>query len=381
MNAFINAEASTGGVAAVGVVSICELRGSTLSARFAADYLSPASPRYLRETFSLRSDPGKLFPWARSIFILAIPFTALPSVSGSIEAKDSSGAPSFPLLFPDGGKVCRKSQRENNSRNTRFVGRIAAYAARIDYHVFAKSILAELAEDLKSALGRDFRAVPAVDTQPLPERSLAVLAGLGTIGRNQALLVPGYGSGCFLCELVTDVIVETGGAQIPNDDGEAVRGMEKGGETDWCQGCGACVSNCPTGALSCDSRGGFAMERCRSHLTIERREPLSDSESELLGDWIFGCGECLNVCRDTRLPPPAGIDLRWLLEVSAGEVSRSIKGTAMEYAGVTQLRRNALIVLGNDSSKDALELVARFSRRTSSELLRETAARVLYRRP
>ncbi|MCK5843087.1 MAG: epoxyqueuosine reductase [Victivallales bacterium] len=348
---FLEEWRSRNAMAAIGVVPLSDDTRAELAASFAdnADTTPDAStPRYLCETREIRMDPLKLHPWARSIFTLAIPFESLPPHQSQLPTP----------------------------RNPVFSGAIAAYATRVDYHIFAKTLLANLAEEMRTAIGREFRAEPAVDTKPLAERSLARLASLGSIGRNQALRIPGHGSGCFLCELATDleiapppipaILADSAKKHNPRTLPSAPN--KKTIDSD-CSDCGACLHSCPTGALSTDKNRGFRAELCRSHLTMEKRGILSQSESKLLGNWIFGCDECLKPCPDTRLPSPAQVDLEWLLESSAGEIRRTISGTAMEYAGVTLLRRNAIIALANTNDPQALNLISRFSRKTSSGLL------------
>lgn len=343
---FLEKWRSRNAVAAIGVVPLSSDSLTPLSASL-ANHIPPApdeaTPRYLRETREIRMDPLKLHPWARSIFTLAIPFTALPEC---------------PSQLP-------------TPRNPLFSGAIATYATRMDYHLFAKSLLASFAEEMQMAIGREFRAEPAVDTKPLAERSLARLAGLGHIGLNQAIRIPGHGSGCFLCELATDLKIAPIPAIIANYiHANHPLSNDKAVDSD-CSDCGACLRSCPTGALSPDAPREFRASLCRSHLTMEKRGILSKTESKLLGNWIFGCDECLKPCPDTQLPSPGKVDLEWLLESSAGEVRRAISGTPMDYAGVTLLRRNAIIALANTDDPAALDLVLRFSRKTSSKLLRE----------
>ena len=105
---------------------------------------------------------------------------------------------------------------------------------------------------------------------------------------------------------------------------------------------------------------------------MEKRGVLTPKEGALLGDWIFGCDECLAICPGTTLPSPFELDLRWLLEASSAETRRAISNTALEYAGVTLLRRNAIIVLANRRHPETEALISRFSRTTGSDLLRAT---------
>ena len=92
----------------------------------------------------------------------------------------------------------------------------------------------------------------------------------------------------------------------------------------------------------------------------------------MIGDWLFGCDECTTVCpprdkADTRIP----VDLEWLLKTPAAEVRRTIKGNATAYAGVSQLRKNAVVILKKMKSPRADELLGWVRNNTGSDLIRE----------
>lgn len=149
---------------------------------------------------------------------------------------------------------------------------IAEYALGRDYHLEVKERLTRLGK----ALGGNFRAV--VDTAPLRERYWAARAGLGVIGLNNQLIVPGHGAHFFIGTLLW-----TG--NFSGDDDQAL------GETE-CTKCGRCVRACPGKAL--DGHGGLDARRCLSYLTIESREPIpADIDA---GGRLFGCDVCRLVC-------------------------------------------------------------------------------------
>ena len=355
-------------IAGIAVVPTGDELSSSLSAKLAESDLGSA-PRYLRETRGVRTDPRRLRPWARSIFILAVPFASLPDDSSINADFQNSGLFKF-----ENHPELETKQSHANLPSPSPLGVIATYAAKLDYHRHAKKLLSQFANELESTIRRSFRSEPAVDTLPLMERSLARFAGLGVIGRNKFLLVSGYGSGCFLCELITEISftrsrVFGGNPQLSKSDHP-------------CAKCAVCLSACPSGALqkTKNASSPFIMDRCVSYLTMEKRGILSEDESKLIGDKVFGCDDCITQCPGTNLPRAAWMDLNHLLEAPSGEIRRAITGTPLEYAGVTLLRRNALIVLGNKGTTEAIELVSRFSRKTKSELLRKTAEIVLRQR-
>ena len=161
---------------------------------------------------------------------------------------------------------------------------IARYARGADYHDVVRrrlndAVTAIIAETALDPL--DFRV--CVDTAPLRERYWARKAGVGFIGRNNALIVPGEGSYMVLGEILTTMELD---ADAPC--------------TLTCGNCMACVKSCPAGALDCDEDGycGVDASRCLSCLTIEHR---GDFPEEIkLGGRIAGCDTCQDVCPHNR---------------------------------------------------------------------------------
>ena len=156
-------------------------------------------------------------------------------------------------------------------------GRVSRYAWGNDYHDLIHDRLAALADELRGvASGALVRGV--VDTAPLLEREFAQLAGLGWIGKNTLLLNREIGSWFFLAVLLTDV-------ELDYDDPHA---------SDHCGTCTACLDACPTQAFVApyvlDSR------RCISYLTIELRDGVPADLRAGMGDWVFGCDVCQDVC-------------------------------------------------------------------------------------
>ena len=156
-------------------------------------------------------------------------------------------------------------------------GRIARYAVGSDYHVALRRRLEGLATDLREA-GLPAGSTAYVDDRPLAERALAARAGLGWIGKNTNLLTHDRaGSWVFLGAVLSS-------AELPVD--EPVRTN--------CGSCTRCLSGCPTGALVAPQT--IDARRCISYLTIEHRGVLGEWESQAIGDWIFGCDVCQEVC-------------------------------------------------------------------------------------
>ena len=204
---------------------------------------------YLERNVEKRFNPTLLVEGARSIIVCAVSY--LSPISRGYDA------------------TCRT--------------KIASYALARDYHLTIKEMLAELAERLGHEVeGLRFRAF--TDSAPLAEKSLAVRAGLGWIGRNSLLVTPRYGSMLLLGELVINKAVDS--YDVP---------MQGVG----CGSCRACVDSCPNRAIKPNRL--IDTRRCISCRTIEREG--EQSEDIGLDGWIFGCDACQSVCPFNRHAP------------------------------------------------------------------------------
>lgn len=220
-------------------------------------------------------------------------------------------------------------------------GRIAMYARGDDYHRVMKAKLFNLIERMRASINEPFDAKVCVDTAPIIEREYAMLAGLGWIGKNTLVLTPKLGSYFFLGEIVTTLAIEV--------DSPAM---------DHCGSCTRCLEACPTGAFPAPYQ--MDASRCISYLTIEHRSDDIDPElADGMGDWIFGCDVCQQVCPFNQDAPPtreprfADRISRDLPELDAlavaddAEIRRLTRGSAMERAKPGMIRRNARIALAN----------------------------------
>jgi epoxyqueuosine reductase len=245
--------------------------------------------------------------------------------------------------------VLANSYRANERRRG-----IARYAAGRDYHDVLKSRLRQLAAYLTEQCGRTVRTRVFVDDGPLAERDAAIRAGLGFRGKNTNLLTP-IGSFVFLGALLTDVPLETD-QPIRKD----------------CGSCRLCLDACPTGAL--DRPYHLAAERCIAYLTIEHRGPTPSDLRPLMGDWVFGCDVCQDVCpynAAARTPPQAGPDLTELLLLDDDGFRTQFRGSAIKRAKRRGLARNAAIALGNRrAGRTALQNAAQ---RDPDPVVREAA--------
>ena len=291
-------------------------------------------------SLSARSAPWELFPWAKSVVVAAIPFSALP-------APGRFPPPSPSVVSPS--------------------GKVAGYASRVDYHRHGRAAMDSLGVLLNSVAVGSVRFESAVDSAGVAERALALAAGIARLegGSGSLALVEGGGAGCFLAELFLDIAPSALDARdaFEFDAAELSRSdrVVAGGK-------------CPYGAVSAD--GELDVTRCVSYFTTMRRGYLDRVERRLVGDWLFGCDRCSVAVPGTDLPPAVEVDLEWLLFASASDVRGSVAETPMDHAGATMLRRNALAVLENIGGDAALELVSRFARTTGSGFLRDMATEV-----
>jgi epoxyqueuosine reductase len=231
-------------------------------------------------------------------------------------------------------------------------GRVARYARGLDYHDVLRQRLNALLDWVRlQAPGCRGRGV--VDTAPLLERDFARRAGLGWFGKNTMLLNKRLGSYFFLAALLLDL-------ELPPDPPH---------EAAHCGTCTACLDACPTGAFV--APGQLDARRCISYLTIELKGQVPEQLRPGVGEWLFGCDVCQEVCPWNRKAPAAAepafaaradlvaVDLVELLGLSEEEFRRRFRGTALARSKRRGLLRNAALVLGNCGDPAALPALER----------------------
>lgn len=262
-----------------------------------------AGMTYLEETAPVRAEPDRLLPGARSIVCL------------------SARHPSEPPVAPDGSRIAR-------------------YASGPDYHGTLRQRASRVAEKVVQRLGAPFRHRVCVDSTPLAERSFAAAAGLGWIGKNGCLIDVEHGSFLLLAEIVTDL-------DLPPDNPIA----------EHCGSCVRCLEACPTDAFQ--GPGILDAARCIAYWTIEHRGPIPDPMKEKLGDHVFGCDICQEVCPwNAPLLPPAAAPpptRREWLRMGPGAWQRRCGSTAMNRAGRRGVQRNAAASAGASGDRASLD--------------------------
>ena len=285
-----------------------------------------------------RADPKALLPEAKTVIAVALSY-----------------APSHALLRKD---------REGPALS----GSVARYARGEDYHLVLKRKLAALAERVEAIVGVPVAHRACVDTAPLLEHATAEAAGIGFSGKSTLTIVPGVGTWVLLGELLVDVELESS-EPVPSA----------------CGSCRACLDACPTGAFV--SAQVLDARRCISYLTIENPGPIPLELRSKIGNRIFGCDVCQEVCpfNASKAPRPRAVeleprqeletvDLERLLEIGAAQHRKLVKRSALRRSNKTTLARNAAVALGNSGDPRASLPLERALLGHTSPLVRSHAA-------
>jgi epoxyqueuosine reductase len=266
---------------------------------------------YLAKRFDERVQPAQYLPGARSVICLGINYHVPLEETVPSEATAS--------------------------------GRIARYALGDDYHEILKSRLHALADWIRQT-GPDCSTRACVDTAPVMEKDLAARAGIGWIGKNTCLIHPQIGSWLLLGEIVTTL-------DLAADEPMA----------DHCGSCTRCIDACPTQAITAPYQ--LDARKCIAYLTIEHRGEIAEELRPLMGDWLYGCDVCQDVCPFNRKAPPSGdpawkprfpsgtLDTGEVLQWSEDEYRARLRGSAMKRVKLPMLQRNAAIVASNAVQK------------------------------
>ena len=250
-------------------------------------------------------------------------------------------------------------------------GQIAAYANGRDYHLVLPEMMETLVQKLQTRLGKTFPYRYYTDTGPILERDLAQRAGLGWIGKNTCLIHPEYGSQLLLAEIMLGIELES----------------DPPFESDRCGSCTRCIQACPTECIQPDRT--LDARRCISYLTIEHKGSIPDELGAELGDHIFGCDICQQVCpwneKIVRHAIPSRIDtekgfsanLLEELKLDAQEFNRKYRDTALMRTRRNRYLRNVIIALENSGYSDEKYEALKKIRDDGNDLISEQANKVL----
>ena len=274
---------------------------------------------YMQRTESLRRDPRELVPWAVSIISVGMNYYS--GYSRPVESSESRGW-------------------------------ISRYAWGDDYHNVMKGKLEALLESIGQFRDGNIQGKAFVDSGPVLERDFAGIAGLGWIGKNTHLISPKKGSWFFLGELFVD---------LPLAYDRPIR--------DRCGRCDLCLKACPTAAFV----GPYVLDarRCISYLTIELKDWMPRSLRPLVGNHIFGCDICQEVCpynvkalptAEIAFQPRSGLhapELIAFLSLSEAEFRQRFRASPILRAKRRGFLRNVAVALGNLKALDAVPALIR----------------------
>ncbi|MDQ3333242.1 MAG: tRNA epoxyqueuosine(34) reductase QueG, partial [Planctomycetota bacterium] len=283
---------------------------------------------YMERRKEAYAHPSGVLPAVKSVVMLGMNYRGVEGRESRVEGQPNSPQPS--------------------TLNSQPSAKVAAYAhGGTDYHDFIRERLKRLADFLHERQpGCVTRGV--VDTAPLLERDFARLAGLGWFGKNTLLINKRAGSFLFLAGLLTDVIFD----------------YDPPHEKQHCGTCTRCLDACPTDAFP--QPGVLDATKCISYLTIELKGTIPEPLREGIGDWLFGCDICQDVCPWNRKAKPteepafqprpdlSPADAIAVLRMSSKDFDERFRKTPLSRPGRAGLQRNAAIVLGNAGNAAAI---------------------------
>jgi epoxyqueuosine reductase len=260
-------------------------------------------------------------------------------------------------------------------------GRLSSYAWGDDYHAVLIEKMKQLLSFMEKQIGDTFPYLSYTDTGAILERDLAQRAGLGWIGKNTCLISPSLGSFFFLAEILLGIELE----------------FDEPFEFDHCGTCTRCLQACPTKCLLPDRT--MDASRCISYLTIELKGAIPIDLRPLVGDWIFGCDICQQVCPwNQRFASLEGApmftlrkgiatpDLVEELQLTSDRFKHKFAGSAIERAKRAGYLRNVAVAIGNtadtqssDIRAEAIERLSQAVRADPEPLVRGHAAWALGR--
>ncbi len=290
------------------------------------------------DTRERRAFPSSSFSGARSVIVVGHEYVG----------RAPTGAESSPTARLRADRIS-KIEDEGVPPHPKAEAVIARYARGSDYHHIIPPRLEKMLMWLDRQIEGGVRGRALVDTAPVFERELARRAGMGWFGRNTMLIHPRRGSFFVLGLLMVDVDLETTGPCIE----------------DHCGTCHACIDECPTGALlGREESGAPAIDarRCISYLTIELKGPIPHQYRSAIGNRVFGCDICQEVCPWNKRfsqgdgdpayrassPPELLVDLaKEIFDMSEKEYQRRYRGSPLSRPRRKGMLRNLFVGIGN----------------------------------
>lgn len=261
---------------------------------------------YMEKSAATRADVRHFLPSAKSVI-----------VTGTLYNTETQGSG-----FRDQGSV-----------------KVARYARGEDYHLVLAERLQQLIDWLRVESPEAFEAALFVDKHHVQERVYAQYAGLGWIGKNSCVINPGLGSYLFLSGVAVSLPLDLDAPGL-----------------DQCGACTLCIDACPTGALV--DPHVLDATKCISYLTIELPGAIPEPQRPHIGNHVYGCDICQDVCpwnlAPARTADPAwqatrrdGVSATELWQRTDDELHQFVKGSAMTHLSLAGLRRNLATVMGN----------------------------------
>lgn len=272
---------------------------------------------YMRKSAHTRADIRHFLPSARSVIVTGTIYNTEP---------------------------CRDPGSGTRDPEMRDAVRVARYARGLDYHKVLEDRLIAFVAWMKSVSPEPFEAAHFVDKHHVQERVYAQQAGIGWIGKNSCVINRDQGSWLFLAGIATSLDLAA--------DAPAL---------DQCGSCTMCIDACPTGAIV-DAHVVDAT-KCIAYLTIEVDGPIPEDKRAWVGNHVYGCDICQDVCPWNLAPATSsdpvwqgpqrdGLSARDLWQRSDFDLHKLVEGSAIKYVPLSRLRRNLATVIGNTGDRD-----------------------------
>ena len=284
-------------------------------------------------------------PWARSVIVCVLNYNTAQPYSTEVNDRERGWISRYAWG--------REDYHEAVMRRLRMVEEALCRACEDQSGILIRKSATEAPPGTSEALPA-LQTRCYVDTGPIVERVLAKYAGVGWIGKNTCIINQKVGSWLFLGVILTSLELEP---DLP--------------AADRCGSCTRCIDACPTDALLAPYQ--LDSNKCISYLTIEKRGEIPQHLRSGMGQQVFGCDICQDVCPWNRKAPPTTANefeprpelvnpaLEWLAQINPEELRRVFKGSPIRRAKRSGLRRNAVIAMGNSRNRGFLPLLERLT--------------------